>query len=71
MSKETQAILEAALALPDPEREQLVARLLESLPSQVDELTDDEFHAELDRRHAEFQADPSIGVPWEEVLKED
>ena len=32
-------------------------------------MTDEEFAAELERRHQEFLRDPSIGIPWEEVKR--
>jgi putative addiction module component (TIGR02574 family) len=70
MSSETQAVFDAALALPETDRALLVERLLESLPPDADELTEEEFAAELDRRHAEFLRDPSIGIPWEEVRRQ-
>jgi putative addiction module component (TIGR02574 family) len=47
-----------------------VERLLEGLPPDVNELTKDELHAELERRQAEYERDPSIGVPWSEVKRQ-
>ena len=64
-----QAVFDAALALPETERMLLVERLLDSLPADVDDLNDEELLAELDRRRAEIQRDPSIGILWTEVLK--
>jgi putative addiction module component (TIGR02574 family) len=69
MSDQTQAVLQAALALSATERELLVQRLLESLPSTVDELNDEEFADELDRRWEEYQRDPSAGIPWSEIKR--
>jgi putative addiction module component (TIGR02574 family) len=62
-------LLDAALKLSPAEREELAERLLDSLPHNrdVDGMTDDELKAELDRRHAEALADPSVLIPWEEV----
>lgn len=64
-------LLAAALKLPPAEREQLADRLLDSLEEgpTVDDMTDDELKAELDRRHAEYLADPSVGIPWEDVQR--
>ena len=64
-------LLDAALKLPPAEREELAERLLDSLDDgrSVDDMTDDELKAELDRRHAESLADPSVLIPWEEVRK--
>jgi putative addiction module component (TIGR02574 family) len=69
MTLQAQHILDAALALPEAERVELVKRLLESLPPDPDEMGADEFYAELERRRKELQNDPSLGVPWDDVLK--
>jgi putative addiction module component (TIGR02574 family) len=42
--------------------------LLESL-SPDDELTDEQWLAELERRYEEYQADPTIAVSWDEVKR--
>jgi putative addiction module component (TIGR02574 family) len=70
MTSQAQAVFDAALALPEGERAVLVERLLETLSPEPDELTDEEMLAELDRRFAEFQQDPSSGVPWSELKRE-
>ena len=68
MSDETQRLLTAALALPETERLWLAERLMETLPPDVDEMTDDELYAELERRRAEVEKDPSIPIPWKDVV---
>jgi putative addiction module component (TIGR02574 family) len=70
MNPQTQVVYDAALALPEAERALLVERLLETLSPEADERTDDELFAELERRSAEFQRDPSLGTPWPEVKKQ-
>ena len=70
MTSETQSVYQAALALPDSERLKLVERLMETLPPPEDDLTEDEFVAELDRRFAEIQKDPSGGIPWSQIQRE-
>jgi putative addiction module component (TIGR02574 family) len=70
MSEETQAILTAALALPEADRAELAERLLESLSPEMDELSDDELFAELERRRAEAEKDPSVAIPWTDVVKD-
>jgi putative addiction module component (TIGR02574 family) len=70
MTSQAQAVFAAALALPEGERAVLVERLLETLSPEPDELTDEEMLAELDRRFAEFQQDPSTAVPWSELKRE-
>lgn len=72
MSDEPQPILDAALALPERERLRLAEDLLQSLPPDDDQtLDDDAFAVELDRRWAEFQADPTVGIPWSQVRRRD
>lgn len=67
MTSQTQAALEAAMALPEAERLLLVERLLATLPPDQDDRTDEELAAELDRRWTEFERDPSSAVPWDQV----
>ena len=71
MTAETQAILSAALALPEAERILLAEQLLEALSPEAESCTEEEFAAELDRRSAEYDRDPSIAIPLSEVLRED
>jgi putative addiction module component (TIGR02574 family) len=66
MSETAQAILAAALSLPEEEREELVERLMESLPPSPDDLGDEALLAELERRRAEHERDPSVVIPWSE-----
>jgi putative addiction module component (TIGR02574 family) len=68
MSDRVQAVYDAAMALPEDERLLLVERLTETLPPPTEEpMTEGEFAAELDRRWAEYQRDPSSAVPWDQV----
>jgi putative addiction module component (TIGR02574 family) len=69
MNPETQALLDAALALPEAQRALLVECLLESLPSEPDTLTDAQLEAEMDRRFGEYQRDPSVGIPWSDIKR--
>ena len=65
MNIEPDAILEAALRLPEKEQINLVARLLESLPiaTTTASAEDPQLIAELDRRFN----DGSSTVPWTDV----
>jgi hypothetical protein len=45
--------------------------LLESTSQETEEMTDDELFAELERRHTEFEQDPSVAIPWSELEKEE
>ena len=72
MSERVTALLAEVLTLPEEDREQLAYALLDSLGGTVpniDAMTEEEFKAELDRRHEEFLRDPSVGIPWEEVKR--
>jgi putative addiction module component (TIGR02574 family) len=71
MTSETQALLDAALALPETDRAWLVERLLESLSPEGDELTEEEFAAELDRRRAEVEQGIVKPIPWSDALLDD
>ncbi|HEV3146845.1 MAG TPA: addiction module protein [Gemmataceae bacterium] len=71
MSEKVAELLKAALLLSPDERQELVECLEDSLdsPDLHDGMTEEEFVAELNRRAAELKADPSLGIPWEEVKK--
>jgi putative addiction module component (TIGR02574 family) len=56
------------LELPVAERLCLVDLLWDSIAAVPEEVTiSDEIRAELDRRLADFEADPEAGSSWEEV----
>lgn len=62
----------AILRLPAAARAELASRLLESLDADEGESPDvvaAAWAAELDRREAELEADPSIGIPAAEVFR--
>jgi putative addiction module component (TIGR02574 family) len=71
MTNEHKSIFDAALALPETARASLAEKLLESLSPELDELTDDEFFAELERRRGEVERDPTAAIPWKDVVKEE
>jgi len=56
-------------ALPEDERAALGHALLESVETEADELPP-AFLAELRRRMAEHEADPSTAIPWAVVKAE-
>jgi putative addiction module component (TIGR02574 family) len=57
--------------LPIPERIQLVEEIWDSIAQDAKALPlSDEMRAELDRRWAEHERDPSSAVPWEQVRSE-
>jgi len=56
------------LELPIAERIRLVELIWDSIAAVPEAVPmSDELRAELDRRLAEFEADPKAGTPWEEV----
>ena len=70
MEEKTKEILKAALCLSETERLQLVDCLMETLPPENPDLSEEEFAAELERRHLEALRDPTVLVPWSELKRE-
>lgn len=65
-------VMETLLKLPSSERADLALALWESLDEADRDATFEltpELVAELERRMAEHDADPSTAIPWEEVRK--
>ena len=69
MTHKVSELLTSALVLSPTEREELADCSWDSIGSADDYagMTEEEFVAELNRRAAELRADPSLGVPWDEV----
>jgi putative addiction module component (TIGR02574 family) len=70
MSSTGEALLAAALKLPEAERAALAEALFESLDAEEADLIDDEAYAEYRRRLEECREDPSASVPWSELRDE-
>lgn len=68
MSSDPQAILDAAMQLPEDARLRLVSRLLESLPPEEETLSvdDTDLVDELDRRFADGEG----AIPWSDLKAE-
>jgi hypothetical protein len=68
MQLSPETIFEAALSLPENERLDLAARLLDTVPAELNllSLDDPNLVEELDRR----AADDSGSVPWSELKNE-
>lgn len=68
MQGTSKAVLDAAMQLPEEERMEVVSRLLETLPHDVDVWSSDDpdFINELDRRFA----DPAGSISWTELRDE-
>jgi putative addiction module component (TIGR02574 family) len=67
MDSNSRSVLEAALALPEPDRAWIARELLSTLGPDVEDLTDDELADELTRRLDEALRDPTATLPWAEV----
>jgi putative addiction module component (TIGR02574 family) len=63
-------VFEAALALPENDRIQLVERLLETLGPETDGVDEAGFVAELCRRSDEINQGKAELVPWSDLKKE-
>jgi len=60
--------MDEILELPVTERIRLVELIWDSIAAAPEAVpVSDELKAELDRRLAEFEANPEAGLPWEEV----
>jgi putative addiction module component (TIGR02574 family) len=70
MAPELQAVVDAALSLPEAERVQLVERLMDTLPPEPDELGEEQLLAELGRRRDEVHAGTAQGIPWSELKRQ-
>jgi putative addiction module component (TIGR02574 family) len=69
MSQTRESVLDAALKLSEGDRFFLVQQLMESLPQDLEPMSEDELLAELDRRSLEIDNGTAELVPWSEVKK--
>jgi putative addiction module component (TIGR02574 family) len=69
MSPSTEQLFQAALALPEEERLQLVEALLAECDQTLARPFDDAWLAEVQRRSAEIDAGTAILTPWPEVKR--
>ena len=58
----------AVLSLPRADQMDLAVELFSLASPDLSDVTEDEWLAELDRRYEEFKHDPSVGVPWSELM---
>ena len=64
-----EAIYQAALTLPEPERAELVDRLLGAMSSDLPSQLHPAWRDELKRRSAQIDAGEVRPVPWDEVRR--
>ncbi len=71
MQQSARKILKEALLLPDDERAEMAAELLDSLPptGSSEARSDEEWIAEIERR-ARAALDGTLGVSWEQAQAE-
>ena len=73
MAAQLQSVLDAALQLPDADREALAERLWESLGDEEPAVGDHPFAAEWDeeirQRVEDMRSGKEPGIPWEQVRK--
>jgi putative addiction module component (TIGR02574 family) len=63
------ALLDQLMRLPPEERVEIAYQLWDSVPTDSDDLElTEEQKAELDRRMAEYERDPSRAIPLEQFL---
>ena len=67
MEAQSQTLLDAVLKLPEAERAAIVERLLESLSPETDDVSDEDWRAEIDRRHEEALRGEASTIPWSEL----
>jgi putative addiction module component (TIGR02574 family) len=66
---ETSEILKKALALPDKERAELAATLIDSLDPTIDEGSEIAWQEEIARRLSDVESGKVKTIPWEEVRR--
>jgi putative addiction module component (TIGR02574 family) len=62
-------LYDTALQLPDSERAELAARLIESLDTDVDSGVDPAWDTEIKRRIGELDSGEVTAVPWPEARR--
>lgn len=70
MNTESQHVLETALALPDSDRAEIAASLIQSLDPETDEGADAAWAAEIQHRLEEIDKGEVKLIPWDEVMQE-
>jgi putative addiction module component (TIGR02574 family) len=70
MSASAAALLSEVLRLSEEERAMIAAKLLATIPVEAQDVEDEEFEVELDRRLEDFRRDPQSGIPWTELKEQ-
>jgi len=69
VTKSAEQLLDEVLRLPDPERAEIAARLIESLEREVDADVDAAWAAEIERRCAALDAGQAVTSDWNDVRR--
>ena len=69
MNTTTRKLLEDALRLPEPDRAELAAFLIDSLDQEVDEDAHSAWDSEILRRLAELDSGAVKPIPWPEARR--
>jgi putative addiction module component (TIGR02574 family) len=69
MEPTAKQLLDTALHLPDAERAELAAKLIESLDTQVDDDLDAAWGAEIKHRLEELDGGEVSALPWSEARR--
>jgi putative addiction module component (TIGR02574 family) len=69
MNGKSHELLRSALALPEAERAELAASLIQSLDPATDEATDEAWAAEIQRRIDAIDRGEVQLVPWDDVMR--
>lgn len=65
-----ETLLADAVRLPVPDRIQLIDALWDTLPAESLPPLEEEWHAEIQRRSAEYDSGDVETVPWEQIKAE-
>ena len=67
MAPQSEIVWNDLQRLSEADQQELLERLMDRFEPEGE--SDDEFNAELTRRAEELRADPSAGIPWEQVRR--
>lgn len=68
MNTQSQEILRSALALPESDRADIAASLIQSLDTETDENVDAAWAAEIRRRIESIDSGEVTLIPWDDVM---
>lgn len=69
MSNSARELMEAVLALPEPDRAEMAARLIDSLDAEIDPDCESAWQQEVQRRAEDLATGSVRPVPWSEARR--